>query len=76
MTREEVEEFASNESLDVRPINEYQYRLMDEWGKYILDVYFKKNKRGEVVKNSVLCWATNKWSVANTTEELKKLIKK
>ena len=74
MTQIEVEQWAIENKLDVREINPYQYRLMDRYGEYVLDVYFKKNKRGEIIRNSVLQWKGENWTVANTVEELKALI--
>lgn len=75
MTNEEVQEWANEHKLDVMPINgNIHWRLLDNYGEYVLDVYFKKNKRGEIIRNSVLQWKGENWTVANTVEELKALI--
>ncbi len=74
MTQNEVQDFADETKLDVRPIQPYQWRLMNEFGKYILDVYFKKNKRGVIIKNSVLKWEGEKWTEAHSVKDLKKLL--
>lgn len=74
MTQEQIQNFANENDLDVRPIQDYHYRLMNSVGKYILDVYFKRNKNGVIVKNSVLNWRNNRWSVAHNLEDLNKLI--
>jgi len=74
MTTQEIQSFADKHSLDVRPMNSHQHRLMGEYGDYILDVYFKKNKHGEVIKNSVLHWSTGKWHVIHDIKQLEKLL--
>ena len=75
MTQNEVQDFADENDLDVREIQSYHYRLMSSKnGKYIMDVYFKKNKRGRIVKNSTFKFDGEKWGEATTTEDLKKLL--
>lgn len=68
-----IQEFANANRLDVREIKEYHLRLMDEWGKYILDVYIS-HKKGRIVRNATLQWKTGKWHRPRTTAELKKLL--
>jgi len=74
MTQNEVQDFADENNLDVRQIQTYHWRLLNEFGKYVLDVYFKKNKRGVIIKNSVLKWESEKWTEAKNVDELKKLL--
>lgn len=74
MDKEEIEEFALQNKLDVRQVNRYQYRLIKD-NIFILDIYFKMNKRKTtIIKNSTLQWRTNKWFSPKSIEELKKLI--
>jgi hypothetical protein len=75
MTPEDIEEFALQNKLDVREMNPYQFRLLNENGKYILDIYFKRHKNSNrIIKNSTLQWKTNKWYFPKQINELKKLI--
>lgn len=74
MKQEEVQELATEYSLDVRIIQPNHYRLLNEYGKYILDVYFKKNRAGKILRNSILDWRNNSWAVIKTREELKDII--
>lgn len=74
MEQEEVQDFAIAHDLDVREIESYHYRLMDSFGEYVLDVYFKRTKGGNISRNAVLQWKTNKWFKINTQQELLKLI--
>lgn len=73
MTKQDIEQFSYENNLDIRIIQPHHHRLMDIYGKYILDVYFK-TKKGIVVKNSVLQWSTEDWYSINTLEELKNLL--
>ncbi len=75
METHQEQEIADLNHLDVRPIQEYHYRLMDEYGKYIVNVYFKRNKQGRVVRNTTFHFRTNKWGVVRNEQELTKLIK-
>ena len=52
----EVETFAAKNKLDVREIEKWHYRLMDEFGDWVLDVYFKRNDNGRVIKNTTMQW--------------------
>lgn len=76
MTQDEVAEWATENNLDVRPIQDNHYRLLDEYGVFVLDVYFKKNKKGRIIKNSVLQWSSQKWTTANSTSDLEILCRK
>lgn len=69
----EVEELASEYNLDVRPLD-HAYRLIDSKGIYLIDIYFKRNKRGEIVKNSAYSHKKKSWGVIKTLEELKTYI--
>ena len=73
MTPDQVQEFADENNLDVSLKSDVHYRLLDEYGAFILDVYFKHNKKGIVIRNSVLKWSTQKWYKINTTDELKNI---
>lgn len=75
MDVQEIEEIAGFKRLDVREINPWQLRLMDEWGKYVFDVYIKK-KRGRILWNSILIWKGERWTKVHNGEEFRALIKK
>lgn len=75
MDQHQVQEIADSLHLDVRPVQEYHYRLMDEWGKYIVDVYFKRNKQGRIVRNTTFHFRTQKWGQVWNEKDLIKLIK-
>lgn len=74
MDEQVIQDFASENNLDVRPVQPYHLRLMDEYGNYVLDVYIKR-KKGRIVQNSVLKWKGEVWSVAHTPQDLQKLLK-
>lgn len=76
MDQDEIQRFADSNNLDVRPIMDYHFRLMDTYGNFVLDVYIKRNKGGVIVKNTVLQWRTKKWFVAKNQKDLNKLIRK
>ena len=76
MKPEEIQNFADENKLDVKPLDKSHWRLEDQWGKKIIDIYFKWNKRHtEVKKNTVMHWKSNKWTVAYDLNQLAKLIK-
>ena len=74
MEKYEIQQFSSKNNLDVREIQFNHWRLLDEYGDFVLDVYFKQNKRGEIIKNSVLQWKTKKWFYPIDLEQLEKLL--
>lgn len=71
-----IQEFANENSLDVRPLQPWHFRLMDEWGKYVLDVFIKRNKNGNIVKNTVHRWSNDKWYECRSPKDLLALISK
>lgn len=77
MDRNDIQEFADKNGLDVRQIEPWHYRLMDEYGRYIVDVFIKKDKRGDIVKNTVCNMKSKKkkWGVVHNHQELKQFIK-
>lgn len=74
MNKDEIEEFAIENNLDLRVIEFYHLRLINSLGKYILDVFIKRNKNGNIVRNTTFCFKTKKWSVSYNTNDLQKLI--
>jgi pyruvate-formate lyase-activating enzyme len=70
MNQETIQEYANENNLDVKPIQDNHYRLVNQQGEFIWDIYFKKNKKGKIVKNSVLNWRKNKWFVAMSLSDL------
>lgn len=75
MDENDIQEFADKNRLDVREVNPWQLRLMNEYGKYILDIYIKKNKiKTKVLQNRVLKWSNEKWYTCTNPKELQKLI--
>lgn len=74
MNQQQIEEWACEHDLDVRPVQYYHYRLMNSQGEYILDIYFKENKGGNIVRNSTLQWKTNKWFTPRSLKDLEKLL--
>lgn len=74
MDRLDIEEFALENKLDVREVNPYHYRLLDEYGKYVFDIFFKF-KGGRVIRNATHVWKTNKWFYPNTIKNLKQKLK-
>lgn len=75
MEPEEVQRFASSHSLDVRKIEDYHYRLLDQFSEPILDVFFKRTKAGAISRNAVFQFSTKKWAVARNQNELNRLMK-
>ena len=76
MNEEELQEIANENNLDVRILSDVHYRLMDNYGNYKFDVYFKHHKRRpqEIVHNSILKWESQRWFKINTADEFLKLI--
>lgn len=75
MEQEEVQRFADSHNLDVRPIEEYHYRLLDKFEEPIIDVFFKRTKAGAISRNAVLQFSTKKWTFAKNQKDLSRLIK-
>lgn len=53
MVYQDIQNFANENRLDVREISPWQFRLIKN-SLYKLDIYIKKNKRGEVIQNTTL----------------------
>jgi len=70
----EVKEFASQNNLDVRPLD-HAYRLINSKGKYLIDIYFKKKRNGEIIRNSAFYHKNQSWGLVHNLQELKKYIK-
>lgn len=75
MEKLEIQEFARKNNLDIREVQDNHWRLLDEYGEFALDIYFKKNKKGKIVKNSTLNWKTEKWFYPTSINELQSIIK-
>lgn len=43
---------------------------MDIYGKYVIDVYFKRNKMGRVIKNTTFDWNTQKFGELHSGGQL------
>lgn len=69
MDKFQIQEIASSKYLDVRPLSDVHYRLMDEYETYVFDVYIKHAKNGKIKWNTVLKWSTGKWSKVTTENE-------
>lgn len=81
MTPEELQDFASENKLDVRPMSQGRggrdnhLRLMDTFGEYIVDVYFRSTRAGTYKKtNKIFIFKNHQWSVIQNKEELKNKI--
>ncbi len=81
MNQDQVQEFASQNSLDVRVIaygrqnKPNHIRLMDSWGNYVTDVYFKHTKSGiNKSYNRVFHHKTHRWGEVHNEQELKQFI--
>ena len=74
MTEEELQEIADENNLDVRVLSDVHYRLLDNYGNYKFDVYFKHNKMGAIKWNTILRWESQKWLKVTTADEFLKLI--
>lgn len=73
MDEQDIQDFADSHKLDVKQIEFYHFRLLNEYGKFILDIYIKR-KNGRIIRNTVLQWRTNKWLVAHNKKDLEKLL--
>lgn len=73
MTKNEVKTFAEEVGLDLQEIQPYHFRL-SERGQFVVDVYFKRDKRGNIIQNRVMLWEKDKWADAKTIEDLVELI--
>lgn len=83
MNQDEVQEFSDQNSLDVRIMNTGKggkpnhFRLMDEYGNYVADVYFKHTKAGALRPyNKVFNLKNKRWADIKNTNELKQFITK
>lgn len=74
MTEEELFNIASENGFDVRQLDTSHFRLLDNYGMYKFDVYFKHNKKGAILRNSILKWNTQKWFRINSSDEFLKII--
>lgn len=74
MTEEELQDIAFQYDLDIRELSGVHFRLLDIYGNYKFDVYFKHNKKGEIIRNSILKWESQKWFKITTADEFLKLI--
>lgn len=66
----EVQSIADDSQVDVRIIEKWHWRLMDIYGKYVIDVYFKRNKTGEVIRNTTFDWQSERWGLCNSKGQL------
>lgn len=57
MNQETVQEFATAHDLDVRPLEKWHWRLLNPYGKFVIDIFFKKDKKtGKILRNTVHIW--------------------
>lgn len=73
MDENDIQEVADEMKLDVREMQSYHLRLLNRWGKPIVDVYIKR-KKGRIVQNTVMNWKKNRWTTAKNQQELKNII--
>ena len=79
MNIDDIQEFCNKYKLDLKIINTSKggnpihSRLIDEYGNYVLDVYFKHNKQG-IKHNMVFNWEKQSWSKIKTLEELHNIL--
>lgn len=75
MDYETIQQFADENCLDVRKLEDWHYRLMGEYGDYVLDVYIKRKGRTKrIVNNKVHQWKTGRWVDCRKVSDLEKLI--
>ena len=70
METHEVQSIADRSQVDVRIIEKWHWRLMDIYGAYVIDVYFKRNKAGQVIRNTTFDWRTERWGQLNSRGQL------
>lgn len=70
MTKEELQEFAIENKLDVRPIQPWHHRLLDEYEEPVLDVFFKAKRTA----NRIFSFKVRKWYMVSKTKELKNYV--
>lgn len=76
MWQSTVQRIADENALDVREIEPWHYRLMDIYGNYIFDVFFKMNKnKTQVLYNTTKVWSTGKWEKLYGKKDFEKLLK-
>ena len=74
MSEEELFNIASENGFDISPLSDVHFRLFDNYGQYKFDVYFKHNKKGVIVRNSILKWETQRWFKITTKDEFLQLL--
>lgn len=72
----EVQEIADINQVDVRIIEKWHWRLIDVWGNWVIDIYFKRDKMGRVERNTVKYWKGERWGQIFTKKELEAILKK
>lgn len=77
MNQQEIQNWADKNNLDVRAIAgepPYHFRLSDEFGENVLDIYIKMTKSGNWVShNSVMTWWKKQWHKIDKEEQLQKI---
>lgn len=68
-----IQLLADETRCDLRIIEPWHYRLLDEYGNYVVDIYIKKDKRGDVIKNTLYEWGKFRWGVVKG--DIKNIIK-
>ena len=74
MNEQEIQEIANELKLDVRPFANNHFRLLDSQGNYIIDIYIRRKRNGEIIRNSFLLWKTNTWGVLRDKQHLINLL--
>jgi len=73
MDYETIQNFADENNLDLRELCQTQYRLINKFDKYILDIYIK-HKKGVIIKNTTMRWSDRTWHISHTKQDLNMLL--
>lgn len=73
MDQKDIQFFCDKNNFDLRKIQEWHFRVLDEYNSFVLDVYIKRNKNGNIQKNTVKSWKNNKWYICHSVKDLEKL---
>ena len=76
MSKDDVKCIADDFNLEIKSFGGRQYRLIDDAGNWILDIYFKMNKqKTKVIRNAIFIWSKDKWDEVENIKELTQLLK-
>ena len=70
-----IQEYADSRCLDVRELERWHYRLMDMYGRYVVDVYIKKAKNGSIERNRVFNHIKKRWGIIHNEQQLSHFLK-